>query len=322
MNKMRALWLENQILSYRDDLPIPEPSEGEVLIRVISAGICATDIELKAGYYPFIGIPGHEFVGSVVKSPSNPIWCDKHVVGEINLPCLECQTCMRGDRNHCEKRQVLGIKGKNGAFAEYLTLPVENIHEVPPSISIDDAVFTEPLAAAMQILNQVTIEQTMQVLVIGAGRLGQLIARVIHQLPCNLNVVARYPAQKRLLEDSGIQTLPESEIPFRKLDLVIDATGSKEGIEIAMNAVRPKGIIILKTTTVEKVILNLSPIVVNEVTVIGSRCGPFQPALESIVNEMIDPKVLISARFPIENGLTAFHKAKEQGEMKVIIDMT
>jgi len=318
---MRALWLENQLLSFRDDLPIPQPSDDEVLIKVISAGICATDLELIKGYYSFNGIPGHEFVGLVVMSPSDPYWLNKRVVGEINISCRECETCLRGNHNHCEQRKVLGIKGKNGAFAEYLTLPIGNIHALPDTISNDKAVFTEPLAAAMQILKQVNINSTNKVLIIGAGRLGQLIARVIQQQHCDLQVVVKYDDQKELLDDLGIQTISESNVTLGKFDIVVDASGSKSGIDTALKAVRPRGIVVMKSTTADTMNVNLSQIVVNEVTIIGSRCGPFKPVLTLLETEKIDPLTMISARYPIGSGLTAFQKAVEPGVMKVIIDI-
>ncbi|MCJ7702859.1 MAG: alcohol dehydrogenase catalytic domain-containing protein, partial [Anaerolineales bacterium] len=176
---MKALWLENQTLSYREDLPLPEPSTDETLIRVIKAGICSTDLEMMKGYYPFMGIPGHEFVGVVEKAPGDPSWVGKRVVGEINISCGECRACRRGHRTHCEGRKSVGIKNHDGVFAEYIKLPWGNLHVVPDSVSDDAAVFAEPLAAALEIQEQIHIHPTDRVLVIGAGRLGQLIAQVL-----------------------------------------------------------------------------------------------------------------------------------------------
>jgi len=317
---MKALWLENKKLIFRDDLPIPEPSVNEVLIKVISAGICATDLELLDGYYPFTGIPGHEFVGLVIMSPSDPYWLNKRVVGEINISCKECDSCIRGDHNHCEKRKVLGIKEKNGAFAEYLILPISNIHEIPDSIPNDKAVFIEPIAAAVRILEQVNIILTDKVLIIGAGRLGQLIARVFQNENYDVQVLAKYSDQIKLLKNLGIHTISESDAHTKKFDVVVEASGSEKGIDYALRAVRSRGIVVMKTTTAETVSVNMSQIVVNEVTIIGSRCGPFKPALELLVNENINPIPMISARYPIDSGILGFQHADKPGVMKIIID--
>src|SRR5512147_514411 len=221
---MQALWLENNRLELRD---APRPGRtGEALIRVRRAGVCGTDLELVRGYYPFAGIPGHEFVGEVVEAP-DPAWVGKRVVGEINVVCGRCEQCLSGRAHHCESRTVLGIVARDGVFAEFTSLPLENLHVVPDSVPDEAAVFTEPLAAALEIEQQVQIRPADRVLLIGAGRLGQLVA----------------------------QTL-----------------------ELARRAVRPGGTLVLKSTYRGEVTLNLSSIVVDEVTLLGSRCGPFEPA--------------------------------------------
>jgi threonine dehydrogenase-like Zn-dependent dehydrogenase len=318
---MRALWLENQALSFRDDIPIPEPNPGEALIKVIMAGICATDLELLRGYYPFTGIPGHEFLGRVVSSPSRRAWEACRVVGEINIPCGECATCQRGLNLHCKRRKVLGIYDKHGAFGEYLTLPLDNLHQVPDSVTDDAAVFTEPLAAALEILEQVQINPTDKVLVIGAGRLGQIIARVLTLVPCDLVVVARYQNQKTLLENLQIQVLMDDSSVPQDIDLVVEATGSPTGLDFARRAVRPRGTIILKSTYAEPVEVNLSSLVVDEITLLGSRCGPFRPALKLLENHQVDPKPLITDRYKLVDSLQAFKHASKPGVFKVLLEM-
>ncbi len=316
---MNALYLSNRTLAFRTDLPLPEPRRGEALIRVRLAGICATDLELVRGYYPFDGIPGHEFVGEVVRAPEAPQWEGRRVVGEINLPCGTCPQCRAGRPTHCENRTVLGIKGRNGAFAEYLTLPVANLHPVPESLPDEKAVFTEPLAAALEIQRQVHIRPAERVLVVGAGRLGQLIAWTLALTGCDLSVVTRHEAQRQLLAQRGIRTLTEAEVPHWAMDVVVEATGSPGGFALAKRAVHPRGLIILKSTYAGKLTLNMSEIVVDEVALVGSRCGPFAPALEHLRRGLIDPSDLIAARYPLEKGLEAFEKAAQPGVFKVLV---
>jgi threonine dehydrogenase-like Zn-dependent dehydrogenase len=318
---MKGLWLENRILTIRDDLPVPSPLPGEALVRVFLAGICATDLELVKGYYPFSGIPGHEFVGLVEDSPSDQTWKNKRVVGEINIGCGLCPPCSRGQSSHCINRKVLGIKAKNGAMAEYLSLPLENLHRVPDEIPNDLCVFIEPLAAALEILNQVHLRPTDKVLLVGAGRLGQLIAQVFHLNPCNFWVVTRNPIKGQILQDRGIRTVSPDEVSRGAMDLVIDATGTPEGFELSRSAVRARGTIILKSTYAGLTELDLSSIVVDEVTIIGSRCGPFQSALELLKTMKVDPTPLISSRHPLDESLLAFEQARRSGELKVLIEI-
>ena len=316
---MDAVWLEDQILSLRQDVPIPVPGTGEALIQVRLAGICSTDLELVRGYYPFAGIPGHEFVGSVVSSPGDPSWMDKRVVGEINIACGECETCRSGLRRHCERRKALGIHDWNGAFADYLVLPLGNLHLVPEGVPDETAVFTEPLAAAGEILEQVDIRSTDRVLVIGAGRLGQLVAMVLRQTGCQLEVLTRYPKQQDLLARLDIQTLVEDGLASRKYDLIIEATGSPDGFELASKLIKPRGVIILKSTYKGDGKVNFSSTVVNEVSLIGSRCGPFAPALKLISEGRINPRSLIDATYPLAQGIAAFEHASRPGVLKVLL---
>ncbi len=225
---MRAIWLEDTNLSIRDDIRIPKPKEVEALVRVRLAGICNTDLEMVKGYYPFTGILGHEFIGEVIETP-DPSLLGERVIGEINIVCGECATCRRGDTTHCENRTTLGIHDRPGCFAEYLALPLDNLHPVPDNISDECAVFAEPLAASLQIQQQVHIRPADRVLIVGAGRLGQLIAQTLVLTGCDLNVVVRHNYQRKILSVQGITTLDEDQITPRKYDLVVDATGSPGG---------------------------------------------------------------------------------------------
>ena len=316
---MRGLWLEDQKLSYCSDLPTPEPGLDLALIRMDLAGICATDLEMTHGYYPFSGVPGHEFVGEVVRAPGHEVWEGARVVGEINLTCGECRACQAGRTHHCENRKVLGILEKDGVFAEYFTLPVENLHTVPDTVTDEQAVFTEPLAAALEIQQQVQIQPGMQVLVVGAGRLGMLIAQTLKLTGCDLQVVVRREAPVRLLADYGIQSIFVEDVAENMADLVVEATGSPDGFELSRNAVRPLGTMVLKSTFAGDVSLNLSALVVDEVTLVGSRCGPFEPALRLLEAGLVNPLPMIDARFSLAEGLAAFDKASKHGVLKVLI---
>ena len=317
---MLGLWLEDQKIRLRNDLPTPEPPNGEALIKVRLAGICATDLEMVRGYYPFTGIMGHEFVGEVIQSPTKPGLEGQRVVGEINASCGQCQACKAGRPTHCEKRSVLGILNRNGVFAEYLTLPVENLHLLPDSLADEAAVFTEPLAAALEIQEQVQIQPTDRVLVIGAGRLGQLVAQTLALTGCELLVVTRHKAQEDLLGLRGIATCKETEAPTREVDVVVEATGSPQGFALARRAVRPRGTIILKSTYKGELQVNISAIVVDEITLVGSRCGPFPPAIRLLESGKVDPRPLISGRYPLAEAESAIHQAGQPGALKILLE--
>jgi 2-desacetyl-2-hydroxyethyl bacteriochlorophyllide A dehydrogenase len=316
---VRSLWLEQQKLTYREDVLLPVPEKGQALIRVLLSGVCSTDLELVHGYYPFSGIPGHEFVGEVVSSPEDPTWIGKRVVGEINIACGQCDTCKLGLPRHCDCRKTLGIHDWNGVFAEYLVLPVINLHAVPDQVPNEMAVFTEPLAAAHEILEQTPLEQTDRVLIIGAGRLGLLTAMVIQQTGCWLDVVARHKKQQLLLENLDVHMIPEQDIRSRAYDVVVEATGSIDGFTQACKSIRPRGRIILKSTYKGNAEVNFSGIVVDEVTLIGSRCGSFEPALGLLAESRVDPRPLIDAVYPLEQGIKAFEQAAKTGVLKVLI---
>ena len=321
---MRAVWLENQILSYRDDARQPEPLAGEALVKVRLAGICGTDLEILKGYYPYSGIPGHEFVGEIVLAPDQPNRVGQRVVGEINVTCGSCRYCLSAQPTHCENRSVLGIKNRDGAFADYLCLPLKNLMAVPDTVSDEAAVFVEPLAAALEIQEQIHIRSTDRVLVLGAGRLGQLIAQTLVPVDCDLTVVARHKNQQALLNGRQIAWIDEHAIRQRAFDIVIEATGRAKGVKLAQQAVRPRGIIVLKSTTSEQkgAQLNFSSLVVDEITLVGSRCGPFAPALHLLEKQIIDPTILITGRYQISEALAAFEQAALPGALKIILNLS
>ena len=313
---MQAIWLEKNRLSLRD-VPTPE-KQGEARVRIRLAGICGTDLELVKGYYPYTGIPGHEFVGEVTESP-DPLWIGKRVVGEINAVCGSCEQCRSDRPTHCESRSVLGIINREGVFAEYTTLPLRNLHIVPEGVPDEAAVFTEPLAAALEIQQQVHIQPTDRVLLIGAGRLGQLIAQTLSLTGCDLRVVARHPHQKSLLSDRGIVLIDEGDIQHWRYDTVVEATGSSSGFELARKALRPRGKLVLKSTYKGDITVNFSSIVVDEIELIGSRCGPFEPALRLLEQKQVDPTILIAREFSLSEGLKAFGEAEKTGMLKVLV---
>jgi 2-desacetyl-2-hydroxyethyl bacteriochlorophyllide A dehydrogenase len=313
---MQALWLEDRELSVRE-IDVPR-IDGEALIRVTLSGICGTDIELSRGYYPFTGVIGHEFVGVVVESP-DPVWVGRRVVGEINAVCGACEACRNGRPTHCESRTVLGIADRNGAHAEYVSLPLANLHEVPVAVSDDAAVFTEPLAAALEILQQVHVRPDDRVLLVGAGRLGQLVAQVLALTGARLHVVARHEHQRELLHARGIATIAENDIDQRRYDVVVEATGSPSGLDLARAALRPRGTLVLKSTYRGEVTLDLAPFVVDEITIVGSRCGPFAPALRLLERGEVDPTALIGESYALARGVEAVSAAQKPGAMKVLL---
>jgi len=304
----------------RTDYPAPKAARDEALVAVRMAGICATDLEILKGYMGFRGVMGHEFVGRVVDGPGN--WKDKRVVAEINCVCGRCDLCRRGLSDHCRRRTVLGIAGRDGVFAEMVALPAANLHEVPDALSDEQAVFVEPLAAAWQIVRQIKFSPSDDVVVLGDGRLGQLIVRVLKPLPRRCVMVGRHPAKLEAAEKQGIETvLADDFVPAGKADVVIDATGSASGFELAMRAVRPRGVIVLKSTFAAAAGLSLAPLVVNEVTVIGSRCGPFGDAIRSLAAGEVDVSALISKVFPLRQALAALEAAGSGDNLKVLIDV-
>ena len=316
---MIGLWLQDLGLSLRKDLPVPEPSEREALIKIDLAGICGTDLELLRGYYPFTGTPGHEFVGRVVAAPGAPGLVGQRVTGEITIACGECDSCRRGLQKHCLHSRTLGIRDYPGVFAEYCLLPVANLHRVPPSVSDEQAVFTEPLAAALEILDQVHILPTDRVAVIGAGRLGLLAAWCLSLTGCQLSVVARHQPSRDILKQWGVQAIDADQMASTSYDVVVEATGSADGLKMAANVVRPRGVIVLKSTYQGDITFNISAMVVNEVTLVGSRCGPFDGALRLLDSQRPDLSAMIAGIYPLEQGLAAFDLARQRGVLKVLV---
>jgi threonine dehydrogenase-like Zn-dependent dehydrogenase len=282
------------------------------------AGICNTDLELVRGYYPFAGVPGHEFVGEVEEAPSAPEWIGRRVVGEINASCGRCDACARGERTHCERRTVLGIKGRDGALAESLVLPVENLHAVPDAVPDEVAVFTEPLAAALRVTEQVPLSAALRVVVLGDGKLAQLVGQVLAPR-CSLLVIGRHPEKLGHLARRGIATSVGPPKGLKPADVVVECTGQSGGFALARQLVRPRGTIVLKSTYHGDTTLNLSAVVVDEVTLVGSRCGPFGPALESLSTGRVDVAPLVHARFPLARAEDAFAEAARPGVLKVLI---
>jgi len=314
---MNALWLENNKIALRDVTQPRNPNEA--LVKIRKAGICSTDLELVKGYYPYTGILGHEFVGEVVEA-DDAAWIGQRVVGEINVVCGQCEQCLNGRSTHCENRTVLGIVNRDGTFAEFTQLPVANLHRVPASVPDEMAVFTEPLAAALEIQQQIQIKPTDRVLLIGAGRLGQLIAQTLALTGCDLHVVARHEHQQNLLKARRIRIIDEEGIQPWRWDVVVEATGSPTGFALARKAIRPRGTLVMKSTYKGDMSLNFSSIVVDEINIIGSRCGPFEPALRLMASRQVDPTVLIADEFNLNAALKAFERAAETGVLKVLVE--
>ena len=317
---MRALWLEDRSLSLRGG---PQPvCPGEALVRVRLAGICGTDLELVKGYYPYTGIPGHEFVGEIVARPpgDGPLQVGMRVVGEINATCGSCEACRRDRSTHCESRTVLGIIKRHGVFADFVSVPLACLHAVPDHVPDEAAVFCEPLAAALEIQEQVHLAPGQRVLLVGAGRLGLLIARTLSLTGVDLQVVARQPAQRHLLAAWGIRCVTAGTVEKGRSDVVVEASGSPEGFALARHAVRPRGTMVMKSTYHGTLSLDMSSIVVDEVTLVGSRCGPFGPALRLMANGSVDPTPLVAARYPLERAIEAFARASEPGTLKVLVE--
>ena len=315
---MKALHWDGQRLSLDASYPSPTPARDYALVRVRLAGICSTDLQIFKGYMGFRGVPGHEFVGEVIEGP--PALVGKRVVGEINFACGRCEFCRRGLGRHCAKRQVMGILGADGCFAEVVAMPARNLHVVPDGVSDEEAVFTEPLAAALEILEQVEIDFTREVLVFGDGKLGLLCAQVVASTGARVTLVGRHPEKLALVKKAGVRTVLLSDWRPQSADIVVEATGSTAGLEIALGAVRPRGTLVLKSTVAQEHKLSLAPLVINEITVIGSRCGLFPPALDALARKKMAVVPMIEKIYPLSEGIEAVAHAGKPGVKKVLLN--
>lgn len=314
---MRAVVFDRK-LRFERDRPKPMPGEGECLLRVRLAGICATDLHITAGYMGFFGVLGHEMVGVVEEGP--PEWLGKRAVCEINCVCGRCDMCQRGLSNHCRDRTVLGIAGRDGCFADYVLVPERNLHLVPEVVSDEEAVFVEPLAAAYQVLAQCPIDKRSTVSVVGPGRLGLLVAQVLATTGCKLTVVGRNREKLERCEKKGVQGIHVDDLVGRKdRDIVVDCTGSPQGLALAMSLVRPRGTIVLKSTYADATTPNLAPLVIDEVTLLGSRCGPFPEAINALARQAVEVRSMISRTFPIEQAVDAFAAAGDSRNLKILL---
>jgi Threonine dehydrogenase and related Zn-dependent dehydrogenases len=312
---MLAIHLENGRVEVRKR-PKPRRKPGHALIRLLCAGICNTDLELQRGYYGFAGTPGHEFVGEVVDADMREI-VGRRVVGEINLECGRCEWCQRGLGRHCPHRTVLGIVKHPGVFSEFFTLPERNLHVVPDSIPNERAVFAEPLAAACEILEQVRIPKGAPVAVLGDGKLGLLVAQVLQAHGAQVSLFGKHREKMAIAETVGVHT---SLKPAGRFDWVVEATGTAPGLVQAVEMTRPRGTLILKSTVHGTVALDTAPVVVNEITLVGSRCGRFEPALKLLRTGKIRIDEMISARMPLSEAARGFDLAARKGVLKVLLD--
>lgn len=314
---MKAAYFDGTKISLKDDYPIP--NLGEALIKVRLAGICGTDLEMIQGYASYTGVLGHEFVGEVVESANKEL-IGKRIVGEINAGCGKCQMCTTGLERHCPQRTVLGIYKRDGAFAQYLSLPEKNLHAIPDSISDEQAVFVEPLAAAFEIEEQLHIEKDSKIAILGDGRLAQLIMRVLRINHPNITCFGRHAKKLQLAEKIGIKAKtiipPQDEHAF---DVVIEATGSESGFLDTMKLAKPRGIVVLKSTIASKNKLDLTPAIVNEITFVGSRCGPFRPAIQALASGVIFVDDLIDSIYPLDKLSDALDAARSSEKLKVLL---
>lgn len=314
---MRALVFDGR-LRFVDDYPLPSTPPGEARVRVLRAGICNTDLEIVKGYMGYRGVLGHEFVSVVEEGDLR----GARVVGEINTSCGACPTCLRGDTTHCPNRTTLGIVNRDGALAEYLTLPTRNLHSVPDSVSDAQSLFTEPLAAACEITDRIHIRPTDRVCVLGDGKLGLLCAQVLQLTGCDLLAIGRHAPKLAILHKRGIATTLDADAVREQFDAVVDCTGNAGGFDLARKLTRPRGTLVLKSTFHGGQESSFAPIVIDEISIIGSRCGPFAPALRLLTQKLIDVDALTDSKFPIARGVEAFKRAATRGSLKVQIIMS
>jgi threonine dehydrogenase-like Zn-dependent dehydrogenase len=313
---MQALRWDGSALQLAD-LPIPPADGTTAVVQVLLAGVCNTDLELTRGYMGFRGVLGHEFVGTVVDGPA--AWNGRRVVGEINFGCGRCEWCARDLGRHCRARRVMGIVNADGAFAEFVAVPAANLHAVPEGITDDAAVFVEPLAAAFEILEQVPIARAQRCVVLGDGKLGLLAAQVLALTGAHVLAVGKHDAKLAILARRGIETVRLDRWDRARADVVVEATGSAAGFALAAAATRPRGTLVLKSTVAAETSLQLAPLVIDEITVVGSRCGPFAPALRALAERSVDVTSLIAAEYRLGDGVAALHRAAEPGATKVLL---
>ncbi len=330
---MHALVFRNNALALEKNYPQPDLQSGEALIRVLMAGICNTDLEITRGYLAFQGVLGHEFVGIVEAVHEGPgaspptYLIGKRVVGEINAAChrSNCPYCQQDMPTHCPNRTTLGILNRDGAFAEYLTLPVANLHLVPDNVSNEEAVFVEPLAANFEVLEQVHVRPTDSVVILGDGKMGQLAAQVLALSGCEVMMVGKHEEKLALAEKRGVHSyVLDDATSFtlenrRRVDVVVECSGSAQGLEMALRLVKPRGTLILKSTVADKSTLYLAPIVIDEIRIQGSRCGPFAPAIRALSQKTVDIRPLISAHYSLDDGIVALEHAARPGVLKVLL---
>jgi len=315
---MLAVHLENGEVTVRR-VARPRRKAGFSLVRLLAAGICNTDLELQRGYYGFRGRPGHEFVGEVVESDTQDL-VGKRVVGEINLACRQCDWCARGFGRHCPHRTVLGIVRHPGAFAEFLTLPEANLHVVPAAVSNEEAVFVEPVAAACEILEQVKIRRGVEVAVLGDGKLGLLIGQVLLAHGARVRQFGRHREKLSIVERAGASVeVVKRKMPVSEFDFVVEATGSAQGLQTAVRMARPRGTVVMKSTVHGTTPLDAAPVIVNEITLVGSRCGRFAPALRLLAQRKVAVSDMISATRPLAQAREAFAQAATPGTLKVLL---
>jgi threonine dehydrogenase-like Zn-dependent dehydrogenase len=316
---VRAVVWDGKRTQVVDDHAEPRPSAGMAVVRVHLAGICSTDLQILQGYMGFTGVPGHEFVGHVEDGPDDLV--GRRVVGEINFGCGTCERCRAGMSRHCAHRQVMGILGADGSFAERVAVPVANLHAVPAALSDEEAVFAEPLAAAFSILEQVPVAPGWSAVVLGDGKLGLLCAQVLRQAGASVTLVGRHDHKLAIAAGLGIATAPVGEWrPGEQADLVVEATGSAGGLALAMTAVRPRGVLVLKSTVAAEHQLSLAPLVIDEVTMVGSRCGLFPPALAALEAGTVNVIPLLDARYPLADAVDALAHAASPGARKILLD--
>lgn len=311
----RAVMFDGRLRVMRRERPAP--AADEALLRLRLAGICNTDLELMAGYKDFSGVLGHEFVGEVIAGPG--AWRGQRVVGAINVGCGTCDMCQRGVVEHCRQRRVLGLLDYDGAFADVFRLVTRNLHRVPEAVPDRQAVFTEPLAAACQIAEMIALHPSNRVIVIGAGKLGMLAAQVLKLSGAALRVIVRHDAQAALLERWGILPVRRDALADGQADVVVDCTGNASGFADALDLVRPRGTVMLKSTYVGLPQADLTRIAVNELRVVGSRCGPFDAALRLLAQGLVDVEPLISAQYALDQAVEAFEHAQQPGVFKVLL---